>query len=438
MAEVNDAIAAENEAVTTQQNKLNGIVKQGYTDRQKQRQEDLQNKITDMEQELELYDEQQRLKVKTAEDELTHMKQMNQKELKVLKEKLDNKLISETEYETEKQKKKNDVIAKEEEIHQQELARIEQYENEKRKMENDLMLAKEEDELVKAELKAQLEYEAHVREIEQMQLKEDEKTELLRLAQENREQILNDIKEKYQEEALSKFSEAMEKDTAIRLQNAQEAAQIASQLTNMLRGFLGDSLAAQIAGIAVDAAIQAATVNIAANAAQARNLAQAAAVAPPPANLPFIGMAMGQNAMIQAQATKSTTSILANAALSALGSTLQTVQGRTAKPKFAQGGNIFGASHSGGGVDINAEGGESIINKKSTKKYGGILSAINQAEGGKPIMGGNQAPSGLIDYERLGAEVAKANLSLPSPRVAVDEIRKTETRAVSIEERARF
>lgn len=108
------------------------------------------------------------------------------------------------------------------------------------------------------------------------------------------------------------------------------------------------------------------------------------------------------------------------------------------KPKFSLGGNIFGNSHSNGGVQLEAEGGESIINKKSTQKYAGLLSAINQSEGGVPIMGGNSAPNNLINYDLLAGKMAEANKSLPSPRVGVDEISKKTNKVKVIENRARF
>lgn len=61
--------------------------------------------------------------------------------------------------------------------------------------------------------------------------------------------------------------------------------------------------------------------------------------------------------------------------------------------KFAKGGLLKGASHENGGIPISvagsgmveAEGGEAIINKKSTAKHLGLLSAINQSEGGAPL-----------------------------------------------------
>jgi len=61
--------------------------------------------------------------------------------------------------------------------------------------------------------------------------------------------------------------------------------------------------------------------------------------------------------------------------------------------KFSHGGMINGPSHSQGGVPVSvggsgmieAEGGEAIINKRSTAKHMGLLSAINQDGGGVPL-----------------------------------------------------
>ena len=60
------------------------------------------------------------------------------------------------------------------------------------------------------------------------------------------------------------------------------------------------------------------------------------------------------------------------------------------------GGSVLsGPRHSGGGVNmlvngiptVNAEGGEAVINRRSTKMFGPELSAINQAGGGRPLPG---------------------------------------------------
>ncbi|HSH24214.1 MAG TPA: hypothetical protein VLA13_01550, partial [Massilibacterium sp.] len=46
---------------------------------------------------------------------------------------------------------------------------------------------------------------------------------------------------------------------------------------------------------------------------------------------------------------------------------------------------LKGRSHKQGGIPIEAEGGEAIINKKSTSMFPGLLSAINVAGGGIPL-----------------------------------------------------
>lgn len=53
-------------------------------------------------------------------------------------------------------------------------------------------------------------------------------------------------------------------------------------------------------------------------------------------------------------------------------------------PKW--GGMLKGRSHKQGGINIEAEGGEAIINKRSSAMFGGLLSQINMAGGGIPLM----------------------------------------------------
>jgi hypothetical protein len=115
--------------------------------------------------------------------------------------------------------------------------------------------------------------------------------------------------------------------------------------------------------------------------------------------------------------------------------------------KFAQGGIAYGPSHAQGGIQlqhrgravgIEIEGGEAIINRRSTALFGPVLSAINQLGGGRalyvdPLQGsafmarlaqGGVVPANLqdylpqvrtggvvvhtppIDYDRLAAAVA--------------------------------
>lgn len=67
---------------------------------------------------------------------------------------------------------------------------------------------------------------------------------------------------------------------------------------------------------------------------------------------------------------------------------MQTAQATSAMTKalsYGRGGYIKGKSHNEGGVDINVEGGEAIINKRAVGAYAPLLSAINQSTGGVPI-----------------------------------------------------
>jgi len=64
---------------------------------------------------------------------------------------------------------------------------------------------------------------------------------------------------------------------------------------------------------------------------------------------------------------------------------------RKVAQQLEDGGLLVGASHSQGGIPvgntgIEVEGGEAVINKRSTAKFLPILSAINQAGGGAPLM----------------------------------------------------
>jgi hypothetical protein len=136
-----------------------------------------------------------------------------------------------------------------------------------------------------------------------------------------------------------------------------------------------------------------------------------------------------------------------------------TQAGIIASQKFAQGGIIHGASHANGGVQIGngieAEGGEAIINKKSTAKHLSLLSAINQDGGGvafgsvAPNVGsiakfanGGIAPSvsvqsETIDLNDLESRIAEAVGSIKVENVA-SETTGTANRVQQIEDSASF
>ena len=133
--------------------------------------------------------------------------------------------------------------------------------------------------------------------------------------------------------------------------------------------------------------------------------------------------------------------------------------------KFAQGGVIHGASHAQGGVNVSvggsgmieAEGGEAIINKRSTAKHMGLLSAINQDGGGVPLAAnGMVTPSasklkfgnggvattvinqgGQLDLNDLASKVTEAITAIPV-QVVASETTAVANRVQSIEDSASF
>ena len=64
-------------------------------------------------------------------------------------------------------------------------------------------------------------------------------------------------------------------------------------------------------------------------------------------------------------------------------------------PKARRGMLIKGKSHAMGGVPIEAEGGEAIINKRSAAMFAPLLSAINEAGGGVPFVSSRYSDGGF-------------------------------------------
>jgi len=99
--------------------------------------------------------------------------------------------------------------------------------------------------------------------------------------------------------------------------------------------------------------------------------------------------------------------LMAATAAAGLALTAKIASQQPPEPKqYGRGGLLSGPSHEGGGIMINAEGGETVINKRSSLMFRDQLSAINQAGGGIPFMrlGGvvpNGAPtqSPFVDLE---------------------------------------
>lgn len=107
--------------------------------------------------------------------------------------------------------------------------------------------------------------------------------------------------------------------------------------------------------------------------------------------------------------------------------------------KFAKGGILSGPSHAQGGIKTplgELEGGEAVINKASTKKHAGLLSAINVDGGGKKFARGGvlPTPSTITTPNDINKDILRAltNFNL-SPTVSVVEINEAQTRISEIE-----
>lgn len=66
------------------------------------------------------------------------------------------------------------------------------------------------------------------------------------------------------------------------------------------------------------------------------------------------------------------------------------------KQGYADGGMIYGPSHSQGGVNINAQGGEAVMTRGAVTMFGPMLSMMNQMGGGTSF---NKSVSGMARYD---------------------------------------
>lgn len=131
--------------------------------------------------------------------------------------------------------------------------------------------------------------------------------------------------------------------------------------------------------------------------------------------------------------------------------------GEPKAPKFASGGILQGPSHSAGGIKTpygELEGGEAVINKRSTAMFAPILSAINQAGGGRALQpavsvsvpkfatGGILPTAQVFDVtdeqQRLRATLETVLRELPSPQVAVRDINEAQQLRAAVVQRNSF
>lgn len=115
-------------------------------------------------------------------------------------------------------------------------------------------------------------------------------------------------------------------------------------------------------------------------------------------------------------------------------------------PKASRGKRIDGPSHSGGGVPIEAEGGEVIINKKSSSAFLPLLSAINEAGGGVPFVRPLSDGGFAARYAVSGGGLSRGEMTqaihdgIKDLKIftSVEDIRREDEKYVNIENRANF
>ena len=116
------------------------------------------------------------------------------------------------------------------------------------------------------------------------------------------------------------------------------------------------------------------------------------------------------------------------------------------RQKFAKGGVLNGASHARGGIPTpygELEGGEAVINKKSTAMFKPILSALNQAGGGVKFESGgvlgSSTPTATGESTDLVGILDNLNKTLQTPvksYVVETEITSSQNTVSNIEDRA--
>lgn len=304
------------------------------------------------------------------------------------------------------------------------LEQIKTFEDKKRELENEIALQNATTAEEKALLQVEQDYEKQLIDLENLRLTEQQKTDLLVLMEEERSNIIKGIKENFEKEYIKKTMQVNEAVIKSDEEAAQARADVANALTGIFIGLLGDSLGAKLAGIAIEAAMQAGLVAIDTASASARNLAMATAVGPPQ-NAITIPIAVGQNAVLKANSTKSIIKILSAAAFKSFG----TIVG----DKFAEGGLLAGPSHAQGGIKTpfgELEGGEAVINRRSMANpyLRSLASQINQAGGGVKFADGGMLskPANIggfaVDYGLLGKVISENINSLKVINVATDTI----------------
>ena len=434
--------------------------------------------IAQQQAELDLFIATQGFKSKTLEEQLNIDIEASKKEEDILKAKLKNKEITQTEYDLALLENKNELLSKQAELTIQN-AQIEldaYIQSNQSKLDNDLFFSEESKRIEEERLNDlaskqrefeakrleegvinQTEFNAAINEInnsndeaiKEVQLTRDEAEKVRKAENLLNEQALGE------ENFIAKFeadSERIELERQREIENAeltgadttlinQKYAQQQDEIEriknetklNLASDTLGSliTLAGKESKVGKALAIAQTTITTFQSATNAFNSLS---------GIPIVGPILG-----------------GIAAASAVASGIANVKKITStKPKFAKGGILSGRLHSEGGIDTpygELEGGEAVINRKSTRMYAPLLSQINQAGGGVSFGGNsngsrfeqggilgssNVMPKGIFDTEILIDGISNSIKQLPSPVVSVSDIITTQNNVQVIESNSIF
>ncbi len=459
LAEIDKALQEEATKTTEAQNKLNAIRKQN-SDKQaadakasldKQTaayQTYVQGKLKSLEEETALYAEQQRFNQETDKERLTFMMNQADKEKGILDYKLKNKLISETEYQTSVLKLENDLVANKAEIAQKELDRIEDFENRKKSLVDQLYLDSLANEQERERARLDQEYANKAAEIERLIENDAQKTELILLLEEEKNNRLNEIKTKHAEKAIQEEQKRADAEIQISQELANAKSSIAQGLAGLLNAVAGENAKVQIATLLIEKGIAASQVILQTQIANAKALA----ASPLTFGQPFVGYNFVQMGLSLATiATQSFTGVK------------NIKQSKTPKAAQGIGMDINGPSHSQGGVTlfdkngnplVEAQGGEKmVILKREASAELSALSALNQKHGGvslsKPVSyaanGGSiirnpqsatRVSNFQMDYQKMSELVSNAvaeKVNSIQTVIPVDQITNVAIKAARVE-----
>lgn len=417
--------------------------------------------IERMKEELAFFTESQGKRAKTLQQALDEQRAISEKSIEILQKELDAKLISQTKFDTELLAIQNELLQKQAEITVDNAKReLDDYVAlNQSKLDSDLFYSEETLQMEQDRLDALAEKR---REFEKIRLEEGiiSQTEyndaINAINEENR--IANEEAKAQRDEA-QKEKEAEDLKNLLAIQDEQNQNDYEVLTQKLERERQAEIQAANATGAdialinekfanrqkVIDAALRESKIQGFATvlssfksvAGEQSAVGKAAAVAETTINT-YQSATAAYKAMVGIPVVGPTLATIA-AGLAVAGGLANVAKIVSTPTTFAKGGILKGASHANGGIPFTidgvggfeAEGGETIINKKSSKMFGGLLSEINAAGGGVRFMRGgslgginsvSSAPSTLIDVDAIGRSVAQANRNLPNPIVSVEEI----------------